>query len=253
MKRILCLVLAMLMLTTCLAGCGGDGQGTAVEEDKSKPIVWYIPYANLPGQDEVFAKASEYIKEKIGYTVEFNPISSGDYATKMQVIDASREEYDIAFASNWLNNYQQNVNKGCYAELDELLPKYAPYTYNEMVKKEVWDGVKVNGKIYGVINNQVYAAEPVLYFAKNNLEALGVKAEEITNLEKLTEYFEKVHEKTGKYVDGTFPWGTWALVEGFESVLPGNIPGMIKYGEEGKPTLINQYETEEYKEFIHCW
>lgn len=244
----LCLLLAVAMLISTISGCA---KGKQTDGEELTHHVWYLPFTVRADQDEVFSAASDYIQEKINATVEFIPISFGDYATKMQVVDASQEAYDIAFASNWLNNYYNNVNKGCYLALDDLLPDYAPYTFQKMVKPEIWDGVRINGKIYGVINQQVFAATPVLFVPKKNEEALGVKAEDLTTLPALGDYLRKVKEATDKYVGSSFAWSEWAPAVGIEEFMGSGVPGAIYFNREGRPTVFNQYASEEYIEYIN--
>ncbi|KRE92071.1 hypothetical protein ASG89_34005 [Paenibacillus sp. Soil766] len=59
------------------------------------------------------------------------------------------------------NNYAQNVGKGAFLPLDDLLAKYAPQSFAS-VPKNFWEAAKVKGKIYGFINQQISARTPAV-------------------------------------------------------------------------------------------
>ena len=130
-------------------------------------LTWYFP-GNWPQteQDQVFAEVNKVIKAKINATVNFKPFSFGDYDQKMKVVIASGEPYDLAFTSNWTNNYAQNVAKGAFLPLDDLLAKYAPQSFAS-VPKTFWDATKVKGKIYGFVNQQISARTPAVGMPKS--------------------------------------------------------------------------------------
>lgn len=78
-----------------------------------------------------------------------DPLTFGDYNQKLNIVVASGQNVDIIWTSNWLFNYPGNVGKGAFMPLDELIPKYAPDVTGTM-PDYVWDGVKVDGEIYGI-------------------------------------------------------------------------------------------------------
>ena len=66
-----------------------------------------------------FLKCNKIIEKKVGAKLDIQYLGWGDYAQKMNVIISSGENYDIAFA----NNYVINAQKGAYADLTELYKK----------------------------------------------------------------------------------------------------------------------------------
>ena len=130
-------------------------------------LTWYFPGPwPQPEQDQVFAEVNKVIKAKINATVDFKPFSFGDYDQKMKVVIASGEPYDLAFTANWINNYAQNVAKGAFLPLDDLLAKYAPQSFAN-VPKTFWEATKVKGKIYGFVNQQISARTPSVGIPKD--------------------------------------------------------------------------------------
>lgn len=244
-RRWICLVMAIVLMM--MTGCTVKKSSS---DNETTQLTWYMPMTDREDREQVHAKVAEYVKEKLGVSLEIIVVPFEEYNQKMQIISASGEEYDIAFTSNWLNDYYSNVNKGAFVPLDDLLPVYAPYTYNEMLDKKIWDGVKVNGKIYGSINQQVFVVNPTISIPKKNLKALGMNIQDIKTIDDVHEYLKKVHAETGKYVGGLGNWKEWALIWGIEEFLGTGIVGAIYYNEEGCPQIFNQYESPEYIRYV---
>jgi putative aldouronate transport system substrate-binding protein len=80
--------------------------------------------------DELMEIANKRIKEEINAEIDLQYIGWGDWDQKMSTIIASGENYDIAFASNYVTNAQ----KGAYADITELAPKYAKEAYEQLTK-----------------------------------------------------------------------------------------------------------------------
>ncbi|MFQ9801360.1 MAG: hypothetical protein ACLR23_23395 [Clostridia bacterium] len=75
----------------------------------------------------------------------------------------------------------------------ELIDQYAKETA-DMIPDTIWNGVKINGKIYGVPNYQVSFRYPALVFLKDVVDELGLQEEiaAIKTMSDLTPIFEKV-------------------------------------------------------------
>jgi len=242
MKRKIALLLAMMMALGILAGCTGGG------EEGDITLKWYSRMNKEADVTEVFKLASDMTKEKIGAALDI--IALEDYGTKMPAIIASGEDYDIVYTSSVTVPVRQNVIDGNLLELDELLPKYAPQLWEE-VGEDVWNGVRINGKIYSVPNQQIFGRATGFMIPTQNFEALGIDPN--TKFEKLAdyeEYFKLIKEKTGSYGYLERTWGGDGLNrEGFEAVLGSNLPGAIRYKEEN-PVVVNQYESQEFIDYI---
>jgi len=212
------MMLALALVIALLGGCTGSKEnagnnssptttppkaettGTpapAVETQKPLDpvtLTWYFRNSEPNNAAAVLKKANEIIQSAINATLDFKFINPGDYDTKMQLAMSSGEKYDIAFTSSWANNYLNNVSKGAYLPLDDLLTQY-PDLQN-LFQQQVWDAVKVGGKIYGVPNNQIMADQPGLWFKKDLVEKYKLDVASIDSLAKLTDALQTV--KTGE-------------------------------------------------------
>lgn len=270
--RVTALCMAMVLAATaCFTGCGDtkvDGKTSEVKEsvkeseketDKETPaedelefvkLTWYYP-GNYPqnDQDEVFKALNEKIKEKINAEVDFKAISWGDYDQKMILADSAGESYDLCFTSDWQNNYIQNVAKGAYLPLDDLLKEYAPKTYAS-VPESFWDATRVDGKIYGIINQQIIARTTMLTFNKELADKYNFDPKTIdNNLDNLVPYMEQIKQNEKGVIGNSMNWdANNAYYFGIE-MLAGNTNPAGIYMDDSDATIINVFKTDEFKQY----
>lgn len=187
-KKVVSLLLAGVMILGLLAGCGGNDQGTGGDANNNidnmadndnttdtddtadtddttgsdegngeiVDINFYISAAAFNDYDRVLAKANEVIEEEIGAHLNLIPLA--DYTTMQLMIDTG-DDWDMCFTSNWLGDYYGNAQKGAFADLTEYLKEggVASKTYSR-IPESLWEGMKVDGKIYGFVNYQIYGS-----------------------------------------------------------------------------------------------
>ena len=122
---------SVIALGATLAACGsltGNNKKSATTED-GKPIIKMYQIGDKPDNLDVLLKnANKIIEKKVGAKLDIQYLGWGDYAQKMNVIISSGENYDIAFA----NNYVINAQKGAYADLTELYKKEGKDLYKAL-------------------------------------------------------------------------------------------------------------------------
>ena len=196
-KRVLALMLC-LVFAFSFAACGNKSDGGTgadyYEDDMSKEVAlkWYIRIAEPKGAAEVVAEVNKYLKEKINATVDIVFVQPGDYDQKMQMAMAANEKFDLVWTANWANDYQNNILRGAFLELNDLL-KATP-DLQKFYSDDIWDAVSVNGTIYGVPNNQVLYDQSGLWFVKDVVEKYNLPVEDIKKLEDLTPIYQAVKD-----------------------------------------------------------
>lgn len=253
MKKI-CLVMCMVLLIGVLAGCS-----LGKNVNNNLPTVkWYLLVGKVTqSNDSVNAEVQKKVREKLGVNLEIVSLDIGNYESKLQVLNASSEKLDIMFTSNWLNNYHQNVSKNVLIPLDDMLKNVTPDLYNS-IPDYWWDGARVDGKIYGIPNQQIATRGPSFLIPAQNIESLDLEVPGIDNeivdwneaLDYLENYFEKVKAATGTYTDIGSIWTGGTNMFGLEEVSGSSIPGAIRYNDTGKISVINQYDTDEFRNYI---
>ncbi|MBP1965353.1 ABC transporter substrate-binding protein [Paenibacillus aceris] len=265
-KTVCSVLVASLVLTLGLTGCGSKGevsettQSTASPQDSAKTgasldpveLTWYLDGTPQSDIGSVETELNKILKDKLNVTLHLKMIDWGSYDQKMQVVNAAGENYDLAFTANWANNYYQNVNKGVFIPLDDLLAKYAP-TIMQTLPKMGWDATKVNGKIYAIPNYQGWTMTNGLKIQKDLADKYGIKPNTIKKLDDLAPFLAQVKQNNSDMVpyenanDGTF--GKNLVYYGFDEIAGRNVPGTIKLSDNSLK-VVNQFESEEYKNYV---
>lgn len=146
-KKIIGIALASVMAAGCLAGCGRNSASG------DKELLFYILAGDGKDTSWVLSEVNNIVKEKTGYTVDFQVLSQDNYDLTL----SSGEPYDLIFAPDWLN-YWQNAAKGAFAEIsDEELQKNAPYIWAN--NQDSLNTTKYKGIRYGVAGTNRIASD----------------------------------------------------------------------------------------------
>ena len=260
-KKTISLGLAVAMAVS-MAACGKSETEGSASKDNTIPIKWYVASAGTYTDVESVQKAvNEYVADQYDMNIVLQLIFTdfANYPQKMQMVISSGEEYDICWTSNWNNNYYDNINKNAFLELDELLPKEASELQGS-IDDYIWNSVKVDEKIYGVPNQQVFFKQNYVAIAKEYVEKYNLDTSKIHKLRDLEEFFLQIKKEN----PDIYPLaasnkglvGKNYLAIGFEPLISQNVPGVIAL--DGTDTkVLNQYEElESLKEFydlMYSW
>lgn len=237
-KKMLVSGAAFALLGGVLAGCGGlkGDAGKATKDDDGKTLLMYQIGDKPENYDQLMEVANKRIKDKIGYKVNLQYIGWGDYEKKMSVITSSGENYDIALAKN----YVANAQKGAYADLTDMLPKYAKESY-DMLDEAYIQGNTVNGKLYAMpVNGNVYAQQ-VLSFNSTFLDKYNLDVSNVKTLADMEPMLQVIKEKEPNVVPVAAGSG-WRVIRDIEYVMDDKVPLAVDiHGDTTK--IINPYET----------
>lgn len=161
-SRLLAVVLAVIMVAALTSGCGsktsGDNEKTKAattttvqqstqEELKDVTLRFFFPGDKKAAADDVWNTVGEKFYDQLKAKFEINYVPWGDYINKMTILSASGDNYDMDFDANWTGLYPKMINKNAYLPLNDLLPKYAPKTYEMLNSAGALEAVKVKGQI----------------------------------------------------------------------------------------------------------
>lgn len=241
------------------SGASPSAPATAPSVDELEPVTltWFYPGTPQPDDAEVFKRVNEIIYDKIKATVEFNPIDYGTYADKMKVKMAASEVFDLSFTAGWINPFEQNAASGAYLALDDLLPVYAPKTY-ETIPDFMWElGQSYKGKIYGVANYQGVAVPGGMWFKTDLVEKHNIDLSQIKiDMPKedfyavLSSYYDVIAKnEPGVWPIETFQEGFWG------NVLPYDFTKINTYADAVRKTdhsqIVNTYDTPEFAWYMN--
>lgn len=238
-----------LMVGT-LAACGGGSSASSNSEGSDSKTLQMYQIGDKPDNyDALMEVANKRIEDKIGVKVNINYIGFGDYEKKMNVIISSGENYDIAYA----NNYVSNAQKGAFADLTELAPKYAKDAYNALDEAYI-KGNLVNDKLYAFpVNGNVFAQQ-VLTFNKPLLDKYNLSIDGIESYADAEKVLQEFHKKEPN--TAAFAIGQGFKVQGdFDYPLGNTLPFAIDLNGD-KAKIINQYDNKTYVDLLrtmHSW
>ena len=285
-RKLLAMLLAGTMVASMLVGCGskkpavnsGNDQQTVsngtdesneasgekeTEKPKDVPVLkFYISNGPVGDLERIMDKANVIIEEKIGAKLDLILVDGSTYAEKMNLMINSGDDWDLCFTASWGGiNFFENAGKGAYADLTELLPKYAPETYSR-IPEGLWEGVKVDGKIYASVNYQQWgvAARKGIQIRKDIAEEVGFDPKTMKGKPTL-----EVMELLGQFYEKAVPahpdmigWETSSdysffnnepLMWDMEPVGDMVTPGWVRFTEPD--TVINQFATEEFEAYCN--
>jgi putative aldouronate transport system substrate-binding protein len=154
----------MIMVFTSVVACGKETEetDTSVEitetseeaetttntETETEPVILkWIQIGGEPNNlENAVAEMNKYSIEKIGVGVEFVYLDWGIWGERVTAMINSGEAFDIMFTNS--DKYSSAVSLGAFADLTELLEQ-TPDLKN-FIPELVWDGVKIDSKIYSV-------------------------------------------------------------------------------------------------------
>lgn len=259
------LTATILLATTAFGVLGMSSCDLGGSDENTIRYVVYTGGGSLDDAHRIYAKVDSIVYEKLGFHVEFEPYGYVDYANKLNTKIATGEEFDMCWSGSLLSGmpYSSSAADGMFADITEALPQHAPTVYNSMTSK-VWEAAKVDGKIYGVINQQLFARSTGLAIDKEIAEELGLTQEKI---DENNWSYQDVVRMAMEYIeadpvispDGKIPQSTLILGNGWDEFIMQSYgldalgansyyPGIIE-AENGSTKVINQYESEYFKEF----
>lgn len=223
-------------------------------------LVYYYPQGKAQNDINAVQDAVNKItKEKINATVKLKPIDFGEYTQKMNTIAASGEAFDLVWTSNWNFDYVQNVSKGVFQPIDDLLAKYGN-DVKKALPDFMWEMVKVGGKTYGIPNYQSVTGRegfiiPKEYVDKYKVDISAIK--KFDDLEPLLETIKKNEpDKVPLAMSKAGMFGYQINTQGLDTLPITNNPPIGVYKNDAALKLVNVYATPEYKhhiEVMHKW
>jgi putative aldouronate transport system substrate-binding protein len=214
-KKQLLAISAAALLTTALAGCGssnsnnntnaGAGNNTPsnTQTDSGKPasgnvptLVWWTIGGQMPANfDKAVAAMNAYTAEKIGVKVDIKVASWGDWDTKINTVVNTGEPFDIMFTNN--TKYSQQVALGAFADLTDTVQSETPDLY-KLIPEKVWDGTKIDGKIYSVPTYKDSSLTQYWVFDDKYVQKYKIDTTKIKSLQDLDKPFHDMKAGEGK-------------------------------------------------------
>lgn len=245
-------LVAILTVISILVMCAGCNSNKNKGSENPTVVFYFMGKTDMPDNEEVYKKANEIFNERYGINVEFNPIPYGTYNDKLNLLMASGEYYDVCWTSNWCNNYVVNASSGAYLELDEYL-KNEMSDVKEIFNDDIWNATRVNGKIYGVPIQQIFATVGGVMIPAEYYEDYSKYLTEspITKYSDFTPYVEAVSKLAPKEANiGLCFKEDITTYHGWEAIAGIDIAAIEFEGNADKVKVFNLYETPEFRDAV---
>lgn len=217
MKRVFCLILALVMVWT-IAGCTSsqttepESAPTASSESQNSTAASENTVSQDATSDLEFVKLkmialgdgsadsermltllNEKLKADLNCELEIEYISWSDWTTKYPLVFASGEEFDLIYTSSWAS-YASQATKGAFYELTESdRQTYMPLTCAAL-GEDGWKQAAIDGKVYMVPTTPQGAfVDKTCFGVRGDLmEEFGMAS--ITTAEDMLAYWDNVLE-----------------------------------------------------------
>ncbi|MCL6459779.1 MAG: extracellular solute-binding protein [Gorillibacterium sp.] len=255
-----------------MAGCSGNkaevkesaapaktdtAAATVAPTDASKPDIskkvtlnWYLLGDAHQDSAKVVAELNKLLEKDLNTTLKLNFTTWTDWQTKYNLLLTSGEKVDMVFASSWAD-YFRLARQGAFLDLTDLLPKYAPITW-EKAPKQDWIEATVEGKIFAVpATYPEYTPDGLVYREDWRQE---LKLPEITDLATIEAYFAGVKAAKPKVtpINGS-AWNElftlFKAVQGYQQI--GGDSGVVVAKSYDAPRDIMAYPfTDEFEAWV---
>lgn len=284
-KRLIALLCIAALAVGVFTGCGAKKEETPAEPEKVEtaqpeteapaeeqpaeetgselPYVeldWYTAAGEMPGSQRVLEVLNEYLLEKLNCKLNLRYFGA-DYLEKMPTMLQSGEDLGMVRVLSQIP-YNSYAQQGAYYPLNDLLDQYGAGTKG-LFSEDVWDSLKIDGNIYCVptLKDNCYIMG-YLYNA-DLADEMGIDMDNTgwqngrdagEDLLKFMEIRNELHPE----------WEGIPLVSNIPIVCPYffnvetiggnlfsvcNVPGMEELAGYDCDTVVNLYETDEFREF----
>ncbi|MFD1433214.1 ABC transporter substrate-binding protein [Lacticaseibacillus yichunensis] len=239
-KRVL-MIAAASASAILLAACGSNGSSSSNGGSSSKTVVTMIqPGSGIQNETKLMAAANKELQKKYpNIELKIKQIDWGDYGQKFNVMVTSGESYDLAFSQD----YAANASKGVFQDLTSLIKDNAKEAY-DAIDPAYWQGVKVDGKIYGFPTNANVFSQQAFVFNPTFTKKYGIDVSKVDSYQSLEPVLKEFHEKNPNVVAFPLVKGARISLKAMSYPLGNNFPFAID--ASGKSTkVVNQYDTKE--------
>lgn len=187
-KKILSMLLVAAMAVGMLAGCGSETKQESKQESsievkseekseealKEEPVTvkWLVAIDEPTDSEKVLEDLNKKLVEAINVKLEIEWIPGGEYNDRTRLASTSGEDYDIVFTSTWRNLFDENMARGAFLELTDLIEQYGQ-NIKANLHPALWDVATLNGGIYAIPNQQIAASQIAFYVQKDLADKYG--------------------------------------------------------------------------------
>ncbi len=240
--KLIGIVTVICLLITGISGCSNEPAEQNAETSDTLKI--FVRLKNRPDCELVNQELSKITREKLGFDVEFN---FGYNSDKIALMLASNEQMDIG-----LENYTTIIDRArqnAFVDITDKVKNEYPKLYNA-IPEELWEGVKIDGKIYAVPTYKEFAESWVVLVDKKVIEENNIdisKIKELKDVEPILAALKKDPERAGFEILSTSTTHLNLALKNKYDVITEEF--VVKRDDPDK--IVHFMETKEYRDFVY--
>ncbi|MDR3147935.1 MAG: ABC transporter substrate-binding protein [Treponema sp.] len=244
-NRILLVTVALLSLTAMAYARGTQQTGSS----GVPTFEWWLTGDPPPNLAEGQKVISDYTESKIGVRVEFKWFGWGDSSTRQTTMINSGEYWDVWSLLG--PNYYDWSRRGVFADITDSLPKHPGLT--QIIPQALWDGFKINGRIYAVPTYKDSAAAHYVMWDEALVRKYNIN---VNSMKTMADYDKalraiKAGEGTRYYpihAAKTEPTGRFLYMLDYDQSFGMSIIG-VKFSDPNM-RVVNMLEDPEFVEYL---
>ena len=246
-RRALSLLTAVALLGS--AGCATRPQNPDPPgEEEPVNLIYYTigePDVDLALVNE---ELNRILLDKYGFTVEYHKIGWNDYTAQLNSLIHTNQEYDIAFA--WTGSYVSNAMAGAWLDITPYLEDLGADMYRA-IHSELWKGVTIDGKIWGIPTNKELATPMHFLFSQELVEKYDIDITQYRSFASLEPLLEMIAETEPTYIPLFFDSSHLNILSlgNYEYVVYDSIPLMVN-SHDSSCQVVNIFETQYAQETL---
>lgn len=244
MRRIQTIMLLLIMVL--LVGCGNPQVANPTTEKDPVVLRYYTIGRKDRDLEQVNAALNELLMERYGFQVDYRKIDWNEYEDTVNGILNTSQDFDVVFTSD--TQYMRNAANGVFLDLSNYLIGEGKALY-DAVDPQLWQGVKVGGKICGVPTNKELAPVVQFLFSQELVDKYDIHIEDYKTLDSLEPVLTMISQKEPDVIPLLFTSERVNLAEliGYEYAAGGDLPLVVRCGDP-ECKIVNLYETPEMRQ-----
>jgi len=243
--------LTVLVFAVFSASCKSD-------KSEAPTLIWWQIGGNsarLPGYSRYL---SEYTEAKIGVRVDMRQGTWAGAGQRFNAMINTGEYFDIMFTD--ANTFTHFTTLGAFTDLTDLVKEASPELFNSM-PEDLWLGVSLNGRIFGIPTYKDSASTQFVFWDEDVVEKYGLEIDD-NSWQGWDRNFRKIME--GRAVEGRtdrlFPYTLSrnendSVLINYLEIVPMLTPVGIRYDDPERRVVntLEQPEVQEGYRYMHRW
>ena len=247
MKKMIARVLTAALLMSMLSLAPAMAESDLREKKLVTLELVMMASAGKDGSQEVVDAINMYLEEKLNIHVNLTFISYGNYTQQTNLMLSAGEGIDVFPV--YMTPLTTVANNGQILPLNDLLAAYGQGIVEQLGEEFINCGM-VEGEVYGLTTGRDLAASYGFEMRKDLSDKYNIDYANITTLDQLYEALTTVKQNEPNIVTVVPSNGELVRNWGWDPLGDASTPLGVLMDMGRSDTVVNLFETEEYKEFI---